>query len=387
MSARTPRLWDVVTESDLRLFFPGVAAAPARQPPPLPGRAVRFARPASAPPLADALPPGVALFTSADEYLLVGPAHRLRETAHRWGCAAGSDLVLALDRYESPVRTLRFADDEVWDLSGRTRIMGIVNVTPDSFSDGGRHLDPAKAIEHGLALAEAGADILDVGGESTRPGADPVLPEDERDRVVSVLAGLRASLPRARLSIDTRRAEVARAALDAGADLVNDVSALGDPGMAALVAGARCPLILMHMRGEPRSMQSDTHYDDLWGEIVDLLAERVDVARNHGVAGDRILADPGIGFGKSAIGNEVLLRSLRVLRSLGLPVVVGASRKSFLGARTGVENPAERLLGSVAAAVLAVRGGDAAMVRVHDVAATREALAVTDAVRTAGDSA
>lgn len=387
MTARTPRLWDVVTESDLRLFFLGAAAAPARQPPPLPARAVRFARPASAPPLADALPPGVALFASADEYLLLGPAHRLRETAHRWGCAAGSDLVLALDRYESPMRTLRFADGEVWDLAGRTRIMGIVNVTPDSFSDGGQHFEAQRAIEHGLALAEAGADILDVGGESTRPGADPVLPEVERDRVVPVVAGLRAALPRARLSIDTRRALVARAALDAGADLVNDVSALGDPEMAPLAGSASCPLILMHMRGEPRSMQSDTHYDDLWGEIVDSLAERVDVARKHGVAGDRILVDPGIGFGKSAIGNEMLLRSLRVLRSLGLPVAVGASRKSFLGARTGVANAALRLFGSVAAAVLAAAGGDAAVVRVHDVAATREALAVADAVRTAGDSA
>jgi dihydropteroate synthase len=257
--------------------------------------------------------------------------------------------------------------------------MGVLNVTPDSFSDGGRDAGPEAAAERGLALLEAGADLLDVGGESTRPGADPVEPDEERARVLPVVEALLRARPEARISVDTRRASVARAALEAGASMVNDVSAFGGEGMPELVAEAGCPVVLMHMRGTPRTMQAHTAYDDLLGEIVDELAAAVAKARAAGVRGDRILVDPGIGFGKSFTGNELILRQLQTFRSVGQPVAIGASRKRFIGARTGVEEPARRLAGSLAAAVAAALGG-AAVVRAHDVAATREALAVADAI-------
>jgi dihydropteroate synthase len=260
--------------------------------------------------------------------------------------------------------------------------MGIVNVTPDSFSDGGRFLESNAAVEHGLRLVQEGADLLDVGGESTRPGADPVSPGEERARIEPVVRELarRAGVP---ISIDTTKAQVAAAALDAGAEIVNDVSALArDPELAPLVARAGAALVLMHMRGSPADMRERARYGDLHGEVHDELAAALDRARVAGVAAERIALDPGLGFAKTPEHNLALLRRLRELSQLGRPLVVGASRKSFLGQITG--RPAdERIVGSVAAAAVAALNG-AAVLRVHDVRETREALSVCNAVRGAG---
>lgn len=264
--------------------------------------------------------------------------------------------------------------------------MGILNVTPDSFSDGGRFLDPDAAVRHAERLLAEGADIVDLGAESTRPGAADVSPDEELERLAPVLRALRRGAPHARLSVDTRRAAVARAALDLGADMVNDVSGLADPAMAGVAAAAGAPLVLMHMRGTPATMQHLTAYEDVAGEVCAALAEAARSARNAGIAGDRILLDPGLGFAKTAEGNEILLRQLRSFLSLGHPLLVGASRKSFVGLRSGVKDPAARGAGSLAAALEAARAG-AAVLRVHDVAATREALLVQGAIRGAGKDA
>lgn len=273
---------------------------------------------------------------------------------------------------------LTFADGRRWELGRRTAVMGILNGTPDSFSDGGRFASPREAVAAGLAMFREGADIVDVGGESTRPGADAVDPADERDRVIPIIRGLR-SAGAGRISVDTRRAEVAHAALDAGADLVNDVSGLDDPEMASLVAERGVPVVIMHMRGTPRTMQQHTAYDDVVATVKAFLAERVQRASAAGVADDKILVDPGIGFGKSADGNLELLRRLDELAALHLPILVGASRKSFIGAITGAA-AGDRRQGSIAAAIWAATKG-AAVVRVHDVRETVEALAVCDAIR------
>ena len=266
------------------------------------------------------------------------------------------------------------------------QLMGIVNVTPDSFSDGGEYLDPEVAIAHGRELVAEGAQILDIGGESTRPGAAEVGAAEERARVLPVIAGLaageRGGAP-ARISIDTSKAEVAAAAIEAGATIVNDVTALADPEMAPLCAAAAEPkrpieLVLMHMQGTPRTMQEDPVYDDVVTDVRDFLAARIERALAAGVAEERIWIDPGIGFGKTLEHNLELLRRLGELRSLGRPIVLGTSRKSFIGKITGRE-VGERLGGSIASAVLGVRAG-AEVLRVHDVAATRDALAVAAAV-------
>ncbi len=255
-------------------------------------------------------------------------------------------------------------------------VMGVINVTPDSFSDGGRWLDPEAAIAHGRRLVAEGAEILDVGGESTRPGADPVDAAEELRRVLPVLEGLAGA--GARLSIDTSKAAVAAAALDAGADLVNDVTALrGDPEMSALVAERGCDVCLMHMLGEPRTMQRDPAYDDVVADVKAFLAERLAHAIAAGIAEDRVWLDPGIGFGKTVDHNLTLLRRLGELTALGRPLVVGTSRKSFLGRITGRE-AGERLPGTIATNVLALAQG-AAVFRVHDVAPVREALVVAAA--------
>jgi len=254
--------------------------------------------------------------------------------------------------------------------------MGIVNVTPDSFSDGGEWLDPARAVAHGLRLAEEGAAILDVGGESTRPGAAPVAADEELRRVVPVLEGL-AGAP-ARRSIDTAKARVARAALDAGADLVNDVTALrGDPELAGLVAERGAHVCLMHMRGEPRTMQDDPVYEDVVADVKAFLEERLAFAVAAGIREERVWLDPGIGFGKTVEHNLELLRRLDELVALGRPVVVGTSRKAFLGRITG-RAAHERLPGTIATNVLALARG-AAVFRVHDVRPVAEALAVAAA--------
>jgi dihydropteroate synthase len=257
--------------------------------------------------------------------------------------------------------------------------MGIVNVTPDSFSDGGRFLDPDRAVEHGLRLLEEGADILDIGGESTRPGAAAVPAEVETERVVPVIAALARHTSRPLVSVDTSKAEVAGAALDAGASIVNDVSAGADPTMLALVASRGAAVVLMHRRGTPATMQSDTAYDDVVADVAAYLEARAAAARAAGVDAERILLDPGIGFGKDARGNLLLLRALPALARLGHGVVVGASRKSFIGTLTGAPT-GERLPGSLAALADAA-GLPRLVVRAHDVAATVQFLTLLAAVR------
>ncbi len=256
--------------------------------------------------------------------------------------------------------------------------MGVVNVTPDSFSDGGRFLDADAAVEHGLRLAGEGADILDIGGESTRPGAEPVGADEELRRVVPVIERL-ARNGQVRLSIDTTKAGVARAALEAGATLVNDVSALRfDPEMAALVAETGAGCCLMHMLGEPRTMQENPRYEDVVSEVKAFLEERLAFAVGEGIDEDRVWLDPGIGFGKTVEHNLELLRRLDEIVAIGRPVVVGTSRKSFLGKLAGGRGEGERLPGTIATNVLALDRG-ASVFRVHDVAPNADALAVATA--------
>jgi dihydropteroate synthase len=263
------------------------------------------------------------------------------------------------------------------------RLMGVLNVTPDSFSDGGRFLDVRAAIAHGRRLVSEGADILDVGGESTRPGAQPVSVEEELRRVLPVLDGLAAAGVGAQISIDTSKAAVARAALDAGASLVNDVSALrADPAMAEVVAQSGAECCLMHMLGEPRTMQraGGPKYDDVVDEVKAFLQERLEFAVREGVERERILLDPGIGFGKTVEHNLELLRRLGELRTLGAPIVIGTSRKGFIGQilaaavnRAEPVDVSERLAGTIATNVLALERG-ASVFRVHDVGPVRDAL-------------
>jgi dihydropteroate synthase len=257
---------------------------------------------------------------------------------------------------------------------GRPLVMGIVNVTPDSFSDGGRHFDPRTAIAAGHAMLEAGADILDIGGESTRPGAEPVTPEEELGRILPVVRELAKA---ATVSVDTRNAATMRAALDAGAEIVNDVTALRhDPEAARVVAEAECGLVLMHMKGtDPRTMQQEIRYEDVALEVADFLAERLAFAEVAGIKRSRIALDPGIGFGKRMPQNLELIERLPLLAGLGCPVLFGASRKRFIGELSGVERAEDRVAGSVAAAIAAAQRG-ASILRVHDVAETVQALAV-----------
>ncbi|HEY6144938.1 MAG TPA: dihydropteroate synthase [Solirubrobacterales bacterium] len=257
------------------------------------------------------------------------------------------------------------------------KLMGVVNVTPDSFSDGGLYLDPEAAFAHGRELVEAGADILDVGGESTRPGAEPVDAEEELRRVVPVIQEL--SEADCEISVDTSKASVAGAALEAGAAIVNDVTALhGDPKMASLCAERGATVVLMHMLGEPRTMQDDPRYGDVVVEVKAFLAERLAAAVAAGIAEEKIWLDPGIGFGKTAAHNMELLRRLGELRELGRPLVIGTSRKSFIGKVDG-SAAGERLGGTIASSVLAAAEG-AEVLRVHDVAEVRQALAVATAI-------
>jgi dihydropteroate synthase len=263
--------------------------------------------------------------------------------------------------------------------------MGIVNVTPDSFSDGGRFLDADAAIEHGLRLVGEGADIVDVGGESTRPGAEPVPVAEELRRVAPVIEGLAAAQTGVQISIDTSKAAVAAAALEAGAGLVNDVSALrADPQMAGLVADSDADCCLMHMLGDPRTMQRRPRYRDVVDDVKAFLQERLAFAVREGVSERRVLLDPGIGFGKTVEHNLELLRRLDELTALGRPIVIGTSRKSFLARIAADPPPSEptgvrdRLAGTLASNVLAYERG-ARVFRVHDVAAVRQALAVAAA--------
>lgn len=257
--------------------------------------------------------------------------------------------------------------------------MGVVNVTPDSFYDGGRFLARGRAVEHGLQLVAEGADLLDIGGESSRPGSSPISEATELRRVLGVVQELRhrTTVP---ISIDTRKAEVARVALAHGANLVNDISGLREPKMRQVVHRAEAAAVIMHMRGEPRTMQQETGYRDLRSEVLAFLAAQARRAEQEGIGPDQLVVDPGIGFGKSFEGNLDLLGHVADLRVLGYPVLIGASRKAFLGAILGGGPAEDRLEASVAAATVAALGG-AEMVRVHDVAPTVAALRVVEAVR------
>jgi dihydropteroate synthase len=274
---------------------------------------------------------------------------------------------------------LRFRQQE-YDLSQRTLILGVLNVTPDSFSDGGRFFEWAKAVERGRQLAAEGADILDVGGESTRPGSQPIPEEEELRRVIPVIEELRGQIG-IPISIDTRKARVAERALEAGAQMVNDVSALRfDEAMAATVARWKVPLVLMHMRGHPGIMQMDTHYKDLLGEIQGFFKERMAFALSRGVAREAIILDPGIGFGKSLEEkhNLILLKELRRFRDLGQPLMVGTSRKAFIGRILDLP-PEEREEGTMATVAVAIQNG-ANLVRVHEVKRVRRVVQVVDAI-------
>ena len=261
----------------------------------------------------------------------------------------------------------------------RTLVMGILNVTPDSFSDGGKFVDTATAVTHGVGMAQQGADVIDVGGESTRPGSEPVPAQVEIDRVVPVIRGIVAALE-VPISVDTCKAEVARAALDAGASIVNDISGASfDSDMPALIAERRCPAILMHIKGTPGDMQANPTYDDLLGEVSAYLAERVRALVEAGVDDRLLLIDPGIGFGKTVEHNLELLRRLRELKSIGRPIVVGTSRKATIGRVLGDLPVEERIEGTAATVAISIANG-ADVVRVHDVREMSRVARMTDAI-------
>ena len=254
----------------------------------------------------------------------------------------------------------------------RPLVMGIVNVTPDSFSDGGRFFDPEVAVEHALRLVAEGADILDIGGESTRPGADAVPIDEELRRVLPVIERL-AKLTDRPISLDTSKAEVACAGLAAGATILNDVAGLRDPAMVEVAARSGAGVVVMHMRGDPRTMQSNPIYADVVGEVADFFAKRIQTLTDAGIARSAIVLDPGIGFGKTLEHTRLQLRELQPLQAFGLPVCLGVSRKGFLGQVTGKPRP-ERLAGSLAVACFALAQGAAQILRVHDVAAHADAI-------------
>ncbi|MEI6314138.1 MAG: dihydropteroate synthase, partial [Syntrophus sp. (in: bacteria)] len=313
----------------------------------------------------------VACSIPATDVILMGTPKQLRKFAEKitrqpFGLALlAVSVARFLENINNQSLVLKTARRDI-ALGDRTLIMGIVNVTPDSFSDGGRYLATDQAIAHALRLVDEGADILDFGGESSRPGALPVSPEEELARLIPVMEAVakRVDTP---LSVDTTKAAVARAALDAGAEIVNDISSMRfDDKMPAVIAGKGAAVVLMHMRGTPRDMQAgDLNYASLWGEILRFLEKRIDAAQRDGIGERQIVVDPGLGFGKSAEDNLKIIRELRECRVLGVPVLVGPSRKAFIGRITG-GTPAERTEGTAAAVAAAIMNG-ADIVRVHDV--------------------
>jgi len=291
------------------------------------------------------------------------------DALNNWVARAGGrqNLDIAIERLSTPRPEL------VPVAHKRPKIVGVLNVTPDSFSDGGKFERADLAVRHGAAMIEEGADIIDVGGESTRPGADPVSPDDQCRRILPVIDGLAGRVP---ISVDTRNATVMRNALDAGAAIINDVSALSDdPNTLNVVAAAGCPVILMHSLRAPKTMQMAPHYKDVRLDILDYLETRITACVSSGIARNKVIVDPGIGFGQDDVHIALLMRDLAVLHGLGCPVMLGASRKSFIGRVDRPGPAAERLGGSVAAAVLGL-GCGTQFLRVHDVAQTRQAVAV-----------
>ncbi|MFO1172979.1 MAG: dihydropteroate synthase [Hyphomicrobiaceae bacterium] len=312
------------------------------------------------------------------------------EVIRRDGPAVAKRLVALGEVWESGTRSDYLEADEVLDRLTRVRrrvagldmtrpqIMGVVNVTPDSFSDGGRLESSQSAIAHGLRLAAEGASILDIGGESTRPGSDPTPVEEELARVIPVIEGLAAKTD-AVLSIDTRKAEVMRRAVDAGARMINDVSALShDPEALEAAADLSVPVVLMHALGDPKTMQDNPRYDDVLTDVYDYLESRIAAAEAAGIARNQLIVDPGIGFGKTLRHNLELMAGLALFHGLGVPVLLGASRKRWIGMLTQEPVAAERVIGSAAAAMAGV-GQGLQIVRVHDVKATRQALAIATA--------
>lgn len=293
--------------------------------------------------------------------------------------ALGAAIRAVLRAYHRTEFILTFADGERVDLSAATRVLGILNVTPDSFSDGRSDCSPDRAAELARQMADDGADWVDVGGESTRPGAVAVPEDEEIRRVIPVVKAIKRT-SRLRVSVDTMKAGVARRAIDEGADLLNDVSGFSDPEMLAVVRETKVPAIVMHMRGTPRTMQQNTGYADLLASVVGFLRDRVDKAVAAGVERDKLLVDPGLGFGKSTEGNLTILRELKTLRSIGCPLVIGASRKSFIGATLDLPVN-DRLEGSLAIAAQAAWQG-AHVIRTHDVSATKRTTRMIDAIRT-----
>jgi dihydropteroate synthase len=266
------------------------------------------------------------------------------------------------------------------DLGTRTLLMGILNCTPDSFSDGGSFLSHEAAFAHARKLIEEGADILDIGGESSRPGADPAPLEEEHKRVIPVIKKIRKEFPDLCISVDTYKSQIAQEALEAGADMINDISALRfDDQMTLVVAKAKCPVILMHMQGRPKTMMENPHYNDVVADVIEFLRQRIKYAQSHGISNEKIIIDPGFGFGKRPQHNTAILKRLREFKVLKKPILLGTSRKSFLGAIT--KRPVhERLEETIASAVVGVLNG-ADIVRVHDVKAVKNALLVADALR------
>lgn len=264
------------------------------------------------------------------------------------------------------------------DFSVGCIVMGVLNVTPDSFSDGGRFLDTDKAVEHGLKMADEGASIIDIGAESTRPGAEPVTVDEQINRVVPVIESLckRKKIP---ISIDTNRSEVAQAALKAGAAIINDITALGDERMGELAAKQQVPVILMHMQGTPANMQIEPKYEDVVGEVLQFLLERAQQAEKFGIPKERIFIDPGIGFGKTLEHNLELLRNIDKFVKTDYRVLIGTSRKSFIGKITGKEKPSDRIFGTAASVALCVTKG-VSIVRVHDIAEMNDVVKVVHAI-------
>ena len=277
-----------------------------------------------------------------------------------------------------PDKTLSFKNFE-FDFSKKIYIMGVLNITPDSFSDGGMFFDKDRAVGRALQMARDGADIIDIGGESTRPGSNPVGAEEELKRVIPVIEALAVEL-NIPISIDTHKPEVAREAVRRGASIINNIMGSDlDRGMAAVAAEFDVPIVLMHIKGEPRTMQANPVYDDLIGEIISALLGSIAVARECGVDAEKIIIDPGIGFGKTARHNLEIIKRLKELKILGRPILIGPSRKAFIGKVLGIDSPAERLMGTAAAvAISAANGAD--IVRVHDVKEMAEVVRLTEAI-------